>query len=107
MSVIDPGTQPDLPLNQNINWVQLVGFLAVVASYFGLKVPPEVQAEIATGIGAIVFVVTWILHTYVNHPKNVTAARALANAAGTQGYIQGTANGKNSAVAGRVNPPLT
>lgn len=47
-----------------INWVQLIGFLAMIGSFFGLEVTPETQAEILAGIVALTTVVTAILKTW-------------------------------------------
>lgn len=69
-----PATPPSLPATavvdvkpaalSKINWVQAIAFGAMVASYFGIQVPPDVQAALQAAIVAITTVVTWILRTW-------------------------------------------
>ena len=47
-----------------INWTQLVATAAMVAAFFGLNVPPELQAAIVTAIGAISAAVTIVWRTF-------------------------------------------
>jgi hypothetical protein len=47
-----------------INIAQLVGAAAMIGTLAGVDVPPEVQAQIVTGIGAITAVTTWVLRTW-------------------------------------------
>lgn len=70
-----------MPLNQNINLVQLVGAVATIAAVWGIKLSPAVQESIVTVSVAVVAIVTWYLHTYVNHPRNVARAVAAVRAA--------------------------
>lgn len=69
-----------MPTNQNITVVQAVALAAMIAAMFGLKVPAQTQAEIATAIVSVSAVVTWALHTFVNHPRNIAAAQKISDA---------------------------
>ena len=47
-----------------INWTQAVGLLGMILTYFGIDMPPEVQAKVLALIGAIVTIATWIQRTW-------------------------------------------
>lgn len=47
-----------------INWTQAVTSLAMVLSWLGIDMPPDVRAAVITGIAAIGQVATWILRTW-------------------------------------------
>lgn len=89
-----------MPLNQNINIIQLVGAVAAIAGAFGSHwLTPELQAAIVTIIVAGMAAATWYTHTFVNHPRNVarmeTAIRAaqapvICGAAQSQSQLRST-----------------
>lgn len=47
-----------------INWTQVVGAVAMLASIFGLDVPADQQVAIVGGIGVATQVLTVILRTF-------------------------------------------
>lgn len=47
-----------------INVTQLVGVLAMLASYFGLPLTADQLATVLTAIGVVQSVITWVLRTY-------------------------------------------
>jgi hypothetical protein len=47
-----------------INWTQAISMVAMVATYFGINMPADVQAAILAAIVAVSTVVTWILRTW-------------------------------------------
>jgi hypothetical protein len=49
-----------------VNWVQVVAFLAMVLSYFGLPLDATQQAAIVVVIGVLSQIVTIILRTWFN-----------------------------------------
>lgn len=76
MTNLDQNNGSILPFNQNINWVQLVAALATLLTMFGITLDPHTQAAIVSLIVAGTVVVTWILHTFINHPANQAKAVA-------------------------------
>ena len=53
-----------------INWVQVVGFIAMVGSVFGLDIDQDTQNALVAGIAGIWTVVTIIMRTFFT--KTVT-----------------------------------
>lgn len=47
-----------------INWTQAVGGTAMLLSWIGIDMPPEVRAAIITAIGSTTMVVTWVTRTW-------------------------------------------
>lgn len=47
-----------------INWIQAVGGAAMLLSWIGIDMPPEVRAAIVTGIGSVTTVATWVTRTW-------------------------------------------
>lgn len=71
----------NLPFSQNINVVQLIAAMAMVLTMFGINLDPKTQAAIVSLIVAGSAVITWILHTFINHPANqAKAALMVTNA---------------------------
>lgn len=66
----------DLP--QNINWAQLIGFLATLFTLFGITIPPDIQKEIVISIVSLTAIATFFFHIFVNHPRNVAAIMSAA-----------------------------
>jgi len=65
MSNIDTGgTGINPPAKSKINWAQMLGIGAMILTYFGIDLPPEVQAAAATAIGSAVMVLTWVFRTF-------------------------------------------
>jgi hypothetical protein len=81
MDINDPATPPTLPFSQNINWTQLLGLIATVLALFGINLDPHTQAAIILLIVSATSLVTWVMHTFVNHPNNVQSAQAMAHKA--------------------------
>lgn len=71
-----------MPLNQNINYVQLVAAAAMLLAMFGFNLDAKTQAAIVSLILSGSAVVTWVLHTFVNHPANVDKLTAKLSASG-------------------------
>lgn len=56
--------QVESPFLSTINITQLVGIIFAIVAMFGFEIPPEVRAQILTGIVSVMAVVTWILKTF-------------------------------------------
>jgi len=72
---------------QNINVIQTIGLLAGLLAMFGLSIPPQEQADLATGIIALMAIITAIAHWWNQrtHAANTAAAvqSAVLNATGS------------------------
>jgi hypothetical protein len=59
------------------NWTQIVGIAAMVASFYGLDIPPEAQAAVAVGIQGVVAAITVIRRTYFTASVTPAVAKKL------------------------------
>ena len=57
-------TEINSPKFSKINWTQLVSFLAMLLTIFGVDLPPETQVQIVAAILAITNVSTWVWRTF-------------------------------------------
>jgi hypothetical protein len=57
-----------------INWTQLISVLASLLVVFGIDIPPELQAHIATAITAVSAIATIVIRTWFT--TKVTPASA-------------------------------
>lgn len=57
-------TVVNTPATSKINWTQFVGAAAMLASYFGLDIPAEMQVQIVMVIGLVTQGLTWVLRTW-------------------------------------------
>jgi len=48
-----------------INWTQIISVIAMVGSFVGLDLSPELQAALVTAIGAVAGVVTIVWRTWM------------------------------------------
>ncbi len=59
-------------MTSKINWIQILGVIGMLGSFFGLPFPAETQAAVATSIGVVVQVITFITRTWFT--KSVVAS---------------------------------
>ncbi len=57
-----------------INWVSLIGVIAMIGSFFGLDLDTATQAALVTAIGTISGVITMVLRTFFT--KTITPQSA-------------------------------
>ena len=60
-----------------INWTQAVSFLAMLATMFGIDVPPEMHAQILAAIVAVSAVMTWAFKTFFTSTVTPSSAAKL------------------------------
>lgn len=55
-----------------VNWAAFIGVLTAIVAFFGIDVPPDVQAQIQTAITAVTGLVVWFIRTFLT--KDLTKA---------------------------------
>lgn len=73
-------TETKSPLNSTINWAQIAGLVASLATYFGVTIPQENVLGVILGIQGAVALYTVIRHTFFSTKVLTPAAEDLPRA---------------------------